>query len=209
MKILSIETTSQLGSIAICKNGEIKGEIVFRCEDIAEKIVKTLDFLMKQNDMEISGIDYVVISKGPGSWTGIRVGMGFAKGLVKGEKERIYCVSVPESLFFVIKDFKKPAVCVVNAYREEFYISFFNGKFLFRKSFNIRRVKRKKLEEFLKKEKYFVVGPGILELKGVVSEDLILPSCFWFPRASFSALLVEEKLKRKIPSLLPEPYYGR
>ena len=208
MKILSIETTSEMGSIAICEE-EIVNEIFFFSKDVAEELISHLEYLLERTHLTISDFDYIVVSIGPGSWTGIRVGISFAKGLVKGEKEKIYCVSVPESLFFAIKGFRKPSICVINAYRGEFYISFFNGKFLFKNSFRIKKIKREQLESILKEKKYLVVGPGILQLKDILKQNCLLPPFYWFPRASFNALVAVEKIKRKIPSQLPEPYYGR
>ena len=96
MKILSIETTTNFGSIAFLEDGLIKREVFFKSDDIAGEIVEKINIIGDD-------FDYVVVSVGPGSWTGIRIGISFAKGLTLGNRDKIYCVSIFDSYFIQLR----------------------------------------------------------------------------------------------------------
>jgi len=84
MKLLSIETTTSVGSIAIIENFKIISEIVFKSEDVASCLVGKTKRIIDDSGIKLEEIDYFVISRGPGSWTGIRTGISFVKGLSPG-----------------------------------------------------------------------------------------------------------------------------
>jgi len=93
MKLLSIETTTSVGSIAIIENFKIINEIVFKSEDVASHLADKTNRIIENSGIKLEEIDYFVISRGPGSWTGIRTGISFVKGLTLGKILKIsFCV---------------------------------------------------------------------------------------------------------------------
>ena len=86
MKILSLETTSEIGSIAFLENGNIGYETVFEGCEISNYLVSSVENILEQKSIALSQINYFVVSIGPGSWTGTRLGISFVKGLAKGDK---------------------------------------------------------------------------------------------------------------------------
>jgi len=207
MKLLSIETTTSIGSIAIVENFKVLNEIVFKSEDIAGYLVDKTKSIVDNSKIELEEIDFFVVSRGPGSWTGIRTGLSFVKGLALGKNEKIYVVSVPDSIFFILKNFKRNFLCVINAYRGNFYISEYKGRFYFKSPFPIKTVSTKEVLDILKKGDYIPVGPGLevlfnLEEKNIFKFPL-------YPLASYNAFLAYEKIKKGIKSIRPIPYYGK
>ena len=203
MKILSIETTTNFGSIAFLENGLIKKEVFFESDDIAGEIVEKLNIISDD-------FDYIVVSTGPGSWTGIRIGISFAKGLSAGERNKIYCVDIFDSLFYSIKDTGIKSLCIVQSRREEFYFSEFKGRFNYKKGFKMSKIGIKELIQLVKKNKYFLIGPGVLNLKEFIDIEKIKTIKFlWYPRASMNGIIAYEKIKRNIKSLSPEPIYEK
>jgi len=203
MKILSIETTTNFGSVAFLEDGLIKREVFFESDDIAGEIVDKLDVIG-------NNFDYVVVSIGPGSWTGIRIGISFAKGLVCGDINKIYCVSIFDSLFYSIKDIKVKSICLVPSKKEEFYYSEFKGEFDYEKNFKINKIGAEKLIPLVKTNKYFLIGPGVLNLKEFINIERIKTIKFlWYPRASMNGFVAYEKIRRNIKSLPPEPIYEK
>ena len=205
MKLLSIETTSSIGSIAVVENFNLLKEITFKSDDIASCLVENLENI--NGEIKISDFDYFIVSIGPGSWTGIRTGISFVKGIACGKREKIYAVSLPDSLFFILKDFRCKLICVVNAYRENFYISKYNCKFNFKKSFPIKTFSKKIVKNILKKEDYIPIGPGVNIFLNNYKKDVFKFPVY--PLASYNAFLAYEKIKRGIKSPPLEPYYGR
>jgi tRNA threonylcarbamoyladenosine biosynthesis protein TsaB len=85
MKLLAIETTGTLGSFAVVDGPEVLAEIN---RDIMGRHVETgvdlVSEVLQQASTDLAGLDGVAVSLGPGSFTGLRVGLGIAKGLSAG-----------------------------------------------------------------------------------------------------------------------------
>ncbi len=91
--ILNIETSTEVCSVALAKDGKLLFEKESR-EGLnhSEYLTVFIDELFRENKIEIDTIDAVAVSKGPGSYTGLRIGVSVAKGL---------CYSLDKSLISV------------------------------------------------------------------------------------------------------------
>ncbi|WP_346862535.1 tRNA (adenosine(37)-N6)-threonylcarbamoyltransferase complex dimerization subunit type 1 TsaB [uncultured Draconibacterium sp.] len=83
--ILNIETSTEVCSVTIAENGKT----LFQKESNdglrhSELLTVFIQDLFKENNFEISKLDAVAVSKGPGSYTGLRIGVSVAKGLCYG-----------------------------------------------------------------------------------------------------------------------------
>ncbi len=212
MKILSIETTSGTASISLLEDNEIKSELSFKCPDIASRLSGYTEYVLGSNGCNPEELDLIVISRGPGLWTGTRIGMGFAKGLASARNTAIFCVDTPGSLFYGMKEIKIPLLCLVNASRERMYVSYFNGRFDWKRAYPVKTMTYDRLYRFCSKKNLYLTGPGtsvlprhIMRMKTVtVSAG---HSCY--PRSGINALLALEKIRRNVSSLPLEPFYGK
>lgn len=85
MLILGLDTTTPWGTIALVSEGETVFEISLNVgKGGGEYLLSSLDLLMKRTSRKISDIDLIAVGTGPGSYTGIRVGLATAKGLAEG-----------------------------------------------------------------------------------------------------------------------------
>lgn len=85
MKILAIETTAIEGSIALNDETHLIAEYRLNVPTRhAERIMVSIDHLLKQSQTRLSDLDAIAVSIGPGSFTGLRVGLATAKGLAVG-----------------------------------------------------------------------------------------------------------------------------
>lgn len=81
MLILGIDTSTENCSVGLVRDGAVIGERSQRQRNIhAEKLLEFIDSLF-QNDILFSEIDGIAVSIGPGSYTGLRIGLSAAKGL--------------------------------------------------------------------------------------------------------------------------------
>lgn len=81
--ILNIETSTKVCSVALAKDGEtlaVKEELGEQYIH-SEKLTVFIEELMSSSDYDLSHLDAVCVSKGPGSYTGLRIGVSCAKGL--------------------------------------------------------------------------------------------------------------------------------
>jgi len=77
--ILAVETSSRIGSVAIALNGKMLGETVFSAPlSHSAEIFPAIHKLLDQFNLKPSQIEHIYISGGPGSFTGLRVGITFA-----------------------------------------------------------------------------------------------------------------------------------
>ncbi len=97
--VLSIETSVQGGSISLSENNK---EVDFwqgsGSISKSEEIIVGLSRLLEKNTIEKNQIRQIVISRGPGSFTGTRIGLSIALGLKKSLNCDIYGVSVMEAM---------------------------------------------------------------------------------------------------------------
>lgn len=99
--VLAIETSVQGGSISLLENEKQLGfwhgsESISKSEDILDELFK----LLTKNKVEKRQIGRIVISRGPGSFTGARIGLAIVLGLKKSLNCKIYGVSVLEAIAF-------------------------------------------------------------------------------------------------------------
>ena len=82
MKILGIETATHARSVAFLDSDRVLGEFILNLGPLrTEKIIPMIDWLLGEIGMEKKEIEGVTVSIGPGSFTGLRVGLSTAKGL--------------------------------------------------------------------------------------------------------------------------------
>ena len=100
MKLLAIETSTQLGALALVDDvSGLLGEIRFNLNiSHSERIMSNLDFLLKNTGLITTDLDAIAVSAGPGSFTGLRVGISTAKGLAFQRGISIIPVSTLEAL---------------------------------------------------------------------------------------------------------------
>lgn len=138
MYILSVDTTAKTAAVAVSKTVD---ETVFPLCDArlnstlthSESLLPMIDFCLKSANIPLSDIDVLAISAGPGSFTGVRIGISTVKGLAFGsDSVRCVPVSALEALCENVSDESRGTVicACMDARRNQFYNAIFsaNGK---------------------------------------------------------------------------------
>lgn len=82
MLVLAIETATEICSIAFAKNEQLIAECRLNVHRVhSEKLVPLIDQLSQDAQIDLNQLELIAISAGPGSFTGLRIGMAAAKGL--------------------------------------------------------------------------------------------------------------------------------
>jgi len=116
MKILSIESASVTASCAVSQGKEILGEYSLNHKKThSEKLMPLIEDLMNDMDLKISDIDYIAISRGPGSYTGLRIGAAIGKSLAYAGGIDVISVPTLKSLAANIYHTDKLIVPVMDA----------------------------------------------------------------------------------------------
>jgi tRNA threonylcarbamoyladenosine biosynthesis protein TsaB len=97
--IINIETSTEVCSVSLCKDGKL---IALRenTEGLnhAKLLTLFIEELMKEAKLEFKDLDAISVSKGPGSYTGLRIGVSTAKGLCYGANIPIIAIGTLQSL---------------------------------------------------------------------------------------------------------------
>lgn len=82
MKILALESSGLVASVAVIEDQKMVGEFTTNFKKThSQTLLPMLDQLVRTLDMSLDEIDAIAVSKGPGSFTGLRIGSATAKGL--------------------------------------------------------------------------------------------------------------------------------
>ncbi len=83
-RILAIDTTSEFGSLALFGGGEVAAELPLHSkEGFSQTLYAHIETLLEQNGWALADIDCFAAATGPGSFTGVRVGLAAVKGLAE------------------------------------------------------------------------------------------------------------------------------
>ena len=101
--ILSIETSQALCGACVYFSGEKYFEVISNKKNIhAEKIIESIDMALNLAGVGLNDLEYIAVSNGPGSFTGLRIGMSVVKGLALGSSLPIVPVPTFEAIAFQI-----------------------------------------------------------------------------------------------------------
>ena len=185
--ILCIETGTDICSVGIVNNGEL---ISLRESDSgrdhAKKVAVFVDELLTENNIDPQQIDAVAVGEGPGSYTGLRIGVSFAKGLCYGLGKPLIAVSSLAALAAVaIEDYKAGIIDIENwdsarlcpmidARRMEVYTQVFDSKANPLSSVTAEVVDENTLAEHRAATDHFVVfGSGAAKCAEILGAELI------------------------------------
>ena len=177
MKILSIETSGKICGISILEDKNVIKEIVL---DSGLTHSETLMPLIKQAfnslDLTLKNIDLIVCDKGPGSFTGIRIGIATAKAFSDALNIQTIGISSLEALCYNVE--KSQVICsLIDAKNDNCYWSIFenaDGNYLLRRDFDINNINNilSELKELKLEYTLTFVGDGALAHKHKILEAL-------------------------------------
>ena len=152
MKILAVDTSALTLSVALTEDKKPVAQTILNTGHThSETLLPALERLMDFASWKVSDIDLFAVSEGPGSFTGVRIGVSFVKGLAFGGKKCVG-VSTLEALAYNLLGFKGIISPVMDARRGQFYNALFvsDGKSLTRLSED-RAISAEELEKELEK----------------------------------------------------------
>lgn len=99
MNYLAIDTSTMISTVTVADEKEILGDFnVNQVKTHSESLVPMIENLLKLLGMTVADIDKFVIAEGPGSFTGLRIGMTIAKTLAQVEKKDLITVSTLKAM---------------------------------------------------------------------------------------------------------------
>ena len=128
MRILSINTTSRVMDVALSSNGKIFGiERDIRLNDY-EGIVSLIKLILKRSRLKLEQIDYFGVCIGPGSFTGIRIGLSTMKALAYSTNKPLVGYKSLDLIAHMLKEEFSGLLCIMqDARRSNLYSAIFSN----------------------------------------------------------------------------------
>lgn len=123
MLVLAVDTTSAHGSLALLEGPALRGVMGFRTARPrhAESLLPMVDYLLKQVEGKLDDVDGLAVAVGPGSFTGLRIGIAAVEGLAFTLNRPAVGVSSLEATAFRYRHRQGYIVAMIEAYRGEVY----------------------------------------------------------------------------------------
>lgn len=129
MKILSLDTTAEVCSAAVCDDGKLIAEMTVNTGNThSQTLLPVVEQILKISETELDDIDLFACTTGPGSFTGVRIGVATIKGLAYGKGKPCVSVSTLDALAYNLKGFDGIICPVMNARRNQVYNALFECK---------------------------------------------------------------------------------
>lgn len=129
MKILGIDTSSSSLSVAVMDNDLLKGEFTLNHKlTHSEQMMPLLDSLLSHLELKMSDIDLIGVSVGPGSFTGIRIGVAAANAMAMALDIPVVGISSLEAMAYTAGETAYTIVSTFDAQRDRFYFNAYRFK---------------------------------------------------------------------------------
>ena len=129
--ILAMDSSAKAASVAVCKDNALLGQY-FQNNGLthSKTLLSMTKDLLKNLDVSIEDIDLIAVSSGPGSFTGVRIGVAAAKGLAWGADKPVCGVSPLEAMAYQLQEPNTTTtICaVMDARRNQVYNALFELK---------------------------------------------------------------------------------
>lgn len=126
MKILAIDTSTMLGGIAIMDESLLIAESRLNVKSThSERLMTEIEHCLKQSGIKISDIDVFAVATGPGSFTGLRIGLSTVKGFSYATGKQIVSVPTLEALAWNFPYSRYPVCTMLDARKKEVYAALF------------------------------------------------------------------------------------
>ncbi|MFI0428573.1 tRNA (adenosine(37)-N6)-threonylcarbamoyltransferase complex dimerization subunit type 1 TsaB [Mariniflexile sp. HMF6888] len=169
--ILSIETATTNCSVSLSK----EGKTIFLKEDNsknyshAESLHVFIDAVLKESGITSKALDAIAISKGPGSYTGLRIGVSAAKGLCFALDIPLIAVPTLEALAHQVDCNDGVIVPMLDARRLEVYAAIFNSDYKEIRETEAQILDENAFAEYLDKSNVYFVGNGVEKTKALIN----------------------------------------
>ena len=122
---LLLDSSNIYLSVGLAKDGQVVDSIFYNAwQRQSELMVTEIDNILKRNNIDKKDLDAVVVGIGPGSYTGVRIGVTIAKTIAYALKIKVYAKS---SLSLLAID-NEPTICLFNARSGRSYFAVYQGK---------------------------------------------------------------------------------
>lgn len=216
--ILNIETSTTVCSVALAENGKIIALKKTRDENSHSRILTVfIEDIFKETNIDIKKLDAVAVSKGPGSYTGLRIGVSAAKGIAYGLNIPLISVNTLQIMALQLKskynEFEKDENIIlspmIDARRMEVYTALFDKNLNMKTEISADIIDENSYETELINHKIFFFGNGADKLNKIIKHKNAVFIEDIHPSADYMIEFSEKKFESKTfeDTAYFEPFY--
>jgi len=185
MKVLGIDTSTSCGAVGLIDDGEVLSDYLLNIPVThSERLLGAIEFVLREARCSIGDVDGWAISLGPGSFTGLRIGVSTVKGLAFATGKPVAGVTTLDVLASQVSPTSYLICPILDARKKEVYTAFYRygeGDFLGRQS-DYQALRPEDLVKKIKEQTIFL-GDGVRTYRDFLLHSL--PSLATFPAAPF------------------------
>lgn len=196
--ILSLETSTTNCSVSLSKEGET---LVLKEDNNAnyshaESLHVFIDEILKSTQIALNDLDAIAVSKGPGSYTGLRIGVSAAKGLCYALNIPLISVSTLKALAHQVNINEGIIVPMLDARRLEVYSAIFDVSFNEIRGVEAQILDENSFAEHLNTQSVYFIGNGVVKTKRLITHANANFIEGKFPSSNEMSFLAFEKYKK-------------
>lgn len=174
MKILGIDTSSMAASVAVIEDNTLICEYTINTKKThSQKLMPMIENMLNLSDLSIKEIDAVAICEGPGSFTGLRIGMATAKAIAHVNNIPVIGVNSLEILAANMNLCDKKICSILDAQRNQVYTGryqYVDGNLTEIKEIGIQLIEELLDELSQSKEEWILVGEAVYKYEDKIKE---------------------------------------
>ncbi len=222
MVVLSIETSSLTGGAAIIASGRVLGEFTLSSKrTYSRRLLSSVLYLLNELGLAWQDLDLIAVGLGPGSFTGLRIGISTAKGLALAHSLPIFGIPTLDVIAQNAQIEDRRLICpVMDARRQQVYTCLYRPGFPRdpQRITDYKAIEPDKLGELIpSNDDILFIGDGInnygeLFIQNFKKRASFAPEHLWHPRPSITGLIAEKRKKLGIEPETPQdlaPLYCR
>lgn len=195
--VLNIETATTNCSVSLSKDGET---LVLKEDNSAgyshaETLHVFINEVFKIAKVNPTDIDAIAVSKGPGSYTGLRIGVSSAKGLCFALDKPLLAIDTLQSIAHQVKVDKGYIIPMLDARRMEVYSAIYTANLEKYRDIKAEILTEESYSDLLQENKVYFVGNGVEKTKSVISHANAVFVEGKLPSSNEMAILSEYKYK--------------
>lgn len=181
MKIIALDSSGLVASVAYLEDGKIKGLININYQKThSQTLLPMLDEMVKTLEIDLNDIDYLACANGPGSFTGLRIGVATIKGLGLSIDKKIVDVSTLEALALNWPGADGIVVPIMDARRSQVYAAGYSFEGNETRPVKVIEEVNCELSVLIEKlnamgRKVFFTGDGVPVYKDMIKQSLKVP----------------------------------
>ena len=128
MLTLGLDTSTLVAGLALVEDDKLITKYYYRIKtSLSQELLPSIDLFLRESRLNLHDIDSIAVTSGPGSFTGLRIGIATAKSMSFALRIPVFGVPTLEAMVYPLPDLPYPICPILDAKKQEVYAAVFKG----------------------------------------------------------------------------------